>query len=69
MKAVKVDDYYEVMKGLKAGEQVVTSANFLIDSESNLKEAMGGMADARNGTREMEKVRVQESRVREFKKL
>ena len=40
----KVDNYYEVIKGLKAGERVVTSANFLIDSESNLKEAVGGMA-------------------------
>jgi Cu(I)/Ag(I) efflux system membrane fusion protein len=40
----KVDNYYEVIKGLKAGERVVTSANFLIDSESKLKEAMGGMA-------------------------
>jgi Cu(I)/Ag(I) efflux system membrane fusion protein len=40
----KSDGYYEVIKGLKAGEKVVTSANFLIDSESNLKEAVGGMA-------------------------
>jgi Cu(I)/Ag(I) efflux system membrane fusion protein len=40
----KVDNYYEVIKGLKVGERVVTSANFLIDSESKLKEAMGGMA-------------------------
>jgi Cu(I)/Ag(I) efflux system membrane fusion protein len=40
----KVEGYYEVIKGLKAGEKVVTSANFLIDSESKLKEAMGGMA-------------------------
>jgi Cu(I)/Ag(I) efflux system membrane fusion protein len=40
----KVDNYYEVIKGLKAGERVVTSANFLIDSESKLKEAMAGMA-------------------------
>jgi Cu(I)/Ag(I) efflux system membrane fusion protein len=39
----KVDDYYEVISGLKAGERVVTSASFLVDSESNLKEAMGGM--------------------------
>ena len=39
----KVDDYYEVIKGLKAGEKVVTSANFLIDSESKLKEAIGTM--------------------------
>ena len=40
----KVENYYEVIKGLKAGERVVTSANFLIDSESKLKEAMGGMS-------------------------
>lgn len=41
---VKVDNYYEVIKGLKQGDRVVTSAAFLIDSESRLKEAMGGMA-------------------------
>ncbi len=40
----KVEGYYEVIKGLKAGERVVTSASFLVDSESNLKEALGGMA-------------------------
>jgi Cu(I)/Ag(I) efflux system membrane fusion protein len=40
----KVDGYYEVIKGLKAGESVVSSANFLIDSESKLKEAMSDMA-------------------------
>jgi Cu(I)/Ag(I) efflux system membrane fusion protein len=40
----KVDNYYEVISGLKAGERVVTSASFLIDSESKLKEAMSGMA-------------------------
>jgi Cu(I)/Ag(I) efflux system membrane fusion protein len=40
----KADNYYEVLSGLKAGERVVTSANFLVDSESNLKEAMGGMS-------------------------
>jgi len=37
----KVGDYYEVFSGLKAGERVVTSANFLIDSESKFKEAVG----------------------------
>jgi RND family efflux transporter MFP subunit len=40
----KVDDRFIVMDGIKAGEQVVTSANFLIDSESQLKSATGGMA-------------------------
>jgi hypothetical protein len=29
------------LKGLKAGEQIVTSANFLIDSESQLQAALG----------------------------
>jgi hypothetical protein len=32
-----------VLSGLKAGERVVTSGNFLIDSESNLKSAASGM--------------------------
>ncbi len=40
----KADHYYEVISGLKAGERIVTSANFLIDSESKLKEAVGAMA-------------------------
>ena len=50
----KVGAYYEVIKGLKAGERVVTSANFLIDSESNLKEAlawMAGMPGMEHGSR------------------
>ncbi len=38
----KVEDYYEVIEGLEPGERVVTSANFLIDSESKFKEALGG---------------------------
>ncbi len=40
----KVKGYYEVLSGLRDGEKVVTSANFLIDSESRLSGAMGGMA-------------------------
>ncbi|MCU0601479.1 MAG: efflux RND transporter periplasmic adaptor subunit [Desulfobacterales bacterium] len=39
----RASDLFEVLDGLKAGERVVTSANFLIDSESKLKEAVGGM--------------------------
>jgi Cu(I)/Ag(I) efflux system membrane fusion protein len=38
----KAGDFFEVIAGLKEGERVVTSANFLIDSESKLKEAVGG---------------------------
>ncbi|MDE2448363.1 MAG: efflux RND transporter periplasmic adaptor subunit, partial [Gammaproteobacteria bacterium] len=37
----RVRDDYIVLKGLKAGEQIVTSANFLIDSESQLQAALG----------------------------
>jgi Cu(I)/Ag(I) efflux system membrane fusion protein len=40
---VKVQGYYEVLSGLREGERVVTSANFLIDSESQLKGGMAGM--------------------------
>jgi membrane fusion protein, copper/silver efflux system len=40
----KVDDRFIVLEGLKSGEKVVTSANFLIDSESQLKSATGGMS-------------------------
>jgi RND family efflux transporter MFP subunit len=39
----RADDYMEVLSGLSEGEQVVTSANFLIDSESRLKAAIAGM--------------------------
>ncbi len=40
------DDYVEVTTGLQEGDEVVTSGNFLIDSESNLKAALGGMQTA-----------------------
>ncbi|HLF96510.1 MAG TPA: efflux RND transporter periplasmic adaptor subunit [Methylococcaceae bacterium] len=37
-------DWVEILEGLKEGEHIVTSANFLLDSESQLKAAVGGMA-------------------------
>ena len=41
------DSYVEIAEGVKAGENVVVSANFLIDAESNLKAALSGFtADA-----------------------
>jgi RND family efflux transporter MFP subunit len=39
----KLDGKVAVLSGLQAGETIVTSGNFLIDSESRLKSAMGGM--------------------------
>jgi len=43
---VKTDDYYEVLSGLNEGEQVVSRALFLVDSESQLKAAIAGMGAA-----------------------
>jgi Cu(I)/Ag(I) efflux system membrane fusion protein len=40
----KVDGYYEIREGIAAGDDVVTQANFLIDSESRLKAALAGMS-------------------------
>ncbi|MDH0863677.1 efflux RND transporter periplasmic adaptor subunit [Mitsuaria sp. GD03876] len=34
----------EILQGLRPGEEVVASGQFLIDSEANLKSALGGMA-------------------------
>jgi RND family efflux transporter MFP subunit len=35
---------FQVLSGLEDGERVVTSANFLLDSESSLRSALSGMA-------------------------
>jgi Cu(I)/Ag(I) efflux system membrane fusion protein/cobalt-zinc-cadmium efflux system membrane fusion protein len=40
----RVGDDFIVTKGLKEGEQIITSANFLIDSESQLQAALGSYA-------------------------
>jgi membrane fusion protein, copper/silver efflux system len=37
---VRADGYVAVLAGLRAGEKVVTGANFLIDAESNLRAAL-----------------------------
>lgn len=39
----KMDDYYVVLAGVSEGEKVVVNANFLIDSESQLKAALSNM--------------------------
>jgi membrane fusion protein, copper/silver efflux system len=38
------DGWVEVIDGLSEGDQVVTSANFLVDSESSMKAALAGMS-------------------------
>ena len=38
-------NWFELLAGLKDGDQVVTSANFLVDSESQLKAALAGMTN------------------------
>ncbi|HEU5293835.1 MAG TPA: efflux RND transporter periplasmic adaptor subunit [Burkholderiaceae bacterium] len=37
------DNYVEVLDGVRAGEEVVVAANFLIDAESNLKAVIGAL--------------------------
>ncbi len=37
----RVEDEFIVLKGLQPGERIITSANFLIDSESQLQAAVG----------------------------
>lgn len=43
----EADGYYEVLEGLREGEAVVSSANFLIDSESRLRGAVKSFAPAK----------------------
>jgi Cu(I)/Ag(I) efflux system membrane fusion protein len=40
------EDYYPILDGVAVGEQVVTSANFLIDSESRIKAAVAAFGAA-----------------------
>lgn len=46
-------DYTEVLQGLEPGQRVVTSAQFLLDSESNLAEIMKGMIGMGGSTKNM----------------
>ena len=48
------DGYFEVLRGLKAGEMIVVSANFLIDAESNLKAAFSGFGQSAEGAKPLE---------------
>ncbi len=44
------EDFYEVIEGVKEGEAVVTSGNFLIDSESSLRAALLQMGTTQKET-------------------
>lgn len=46
---VEADGVLEVLKGLEEGDRIVTSAQFLIDSESNLKAALTTMEEPKGG--------------------
>ncbi len=48
---LRTGEYTAVIEGLLEGEEVVTSGNFLIDSESRLRAALEGMAAAAGGHR------------------
>jgi len=43
---VQAGDYFEVLEGLSAGDKVVTSAQFLINSESNIQSAISKMVSS-----------------------
>ncbi len=51
---VEAGGYYEILDGLEEGDKVVTSANFLIDSESRLKEAIMKMLEVKKAGGEEE---------------
>ena len=39
------DSFYQVLSGLEEGERVVTSGQFMLDSESQLREAIQKMIE------------------------
>ncbi len=44
---VKTQEYYEILSGVSEGETVVTGANFLVDSESRLRNALKNIQGGR----------------------
>lgn len=46
---IQFGDHYQILEGLKEDERIVTSANFLIDSESRIRLGGGGMAGMDHG--------------------
>ena len=54
----KIGSFYEVQEGIEAGDRVVTSGNFLIDSESKLMAAMDMMGSLGMGGIKMEQAQM-----------
>ena len=46
------DNTFQVLEGVTEGERIVTSAQFMFDSESRLREAIQKMLDARSGEKD-----------------
>lgn len=55
----EAEGYYQVLEGIEEGDRIVTSAHFLIDSESRLKEAISKMLEPKRAD-EMEGAVVRE---------
>lgn len=56
------DGYYQVLSGLSEGNTIVTSAQFLIDSESNLRAAINKFKTVSSDTSQMNKMKVEEGK-------
>ena len=52
---METKEFYEILHGIKEGDRVVTSAQFLIDSESQLTEAINKMLQTKKAEREQKK--------------
>ncbi|MCH7771987.1 MAG: efflux RND transporter periplasmic adaptor subunit, partial [Bacteroidetes bacterium] len=55
------DGYYQVLDGLTDGNKIVTSAQFLIDSESNLKAALTKFTSSEESNDDMSDMNMDES--------
>lgn len=56
------DGYYQVLSGLSEGNTIVTSAQFLIDSESNLKAAINQFQSVGSDTSSMNDMKTEEGK-------
>ncbi|VAW74171.1 Cobalt/zinc/cadmium efflux RND transporter, membrane fusion protein, CzcB family [hydrothermal vent metagenome] len=52
---IESDEQVQIIKGLKRGEKVVTSGQFLIDSEASLKASLSRMTESKDNNNNMSK--------------